>query len=124
MYTTINSSSTKVLDAFLCFNNLVLISFSQTYLDSFTISVYKDTDSFDDVDDLDMDAALSVSISFRGVDTFELEDLIRIPFVSKIDDDNWIFRLARRLSEVVSRVRCDYDSPVLVNFHLNDTEIL
>lgn len=124
MYSVVSSSSTKVLGAFLCFNNLALVSFSQTYLDSFTISIYKDTDSFDDVDDLDMDAALSVSFSFRGVDTFELEDLIRIPFVSKIDDDNWIFRLARRLSGVVSRVRCDYDSPVLVNFQITEGDLV
>ena len=124
MYSVVSSSSTKVLGAFLCFNNLALVSFSQTYLDSFTISIYKDTDSFDDVDDLDMDAALSVSFSFRGVDTFELEELIRIPFVSKIDDDNWIFRLARRLSEVVSRVRCDYDSPVLVNFQITEGDLV
>lgn len=124
MYSVINSADTKVLGAFLCFNNLVLISFSQTYLDSFTISIYKDTDSFDDVDDLDMDAALSVSFSFRGVDTFELEELIRIPFVSKIDDDNWMFRLARRLSEVVSRVRCDYDSPVFVNFQITEGDLV
>lgn len=124
MYSVVSSSSTKVLGAFLCFNNLALVSFSQTYLDSFTISIYKDTDSFDDVDDLDMDAALSVSFSFRGVDTFELEELIRIPFVSKIDDDNWIFRLARSLSGVVSRVRCDYDSPVLVNFQITEGDLV
>jgi hypothetical protein len=124
MYTTINSSSTKVLDAFLCFNNLVLISFSQTYLDSFTISVYKDTDSFDDVDDLDMDAALSVSFSFRSMDVFDLSELMKVPFLSEIDDNNWMLCLARRLSEVVSRVRCDYDSPVLVNFHLNDGDLV
>ena len=124
MYSVVSSSSTKVLGAFLCFNNLALVSFSQTYLDSFAISIYKDTDSFDDVDDLDMDAALSVSFSFRGVDTFELEDLIRIPFVSKIDDDNWIFRLARSLSGVVSRVRCDYDSPVLVNFQITEGDLV
>ena len=125
MYSVVSSSSTKVLGAFLCFNNLVLVSFShQTHLDSFTISIYKDTDSFDDVDDLDMDAALSVSFSFRGVDTFELEEMIKIPFFSEIDDDNWIFRLARRLSGVVSRVRCDYDSPVLVNFQITDGDLV
>lgn len=124
MYTTINSSSTKVLDAFLCFNNLVLIRFSQTYLDSFTISVYKDTDSFDDVDDLDMDASLSVSFSFRSMDVFDLSELMKVPFLSEIDDNNWMLCLARRLSEVVSRVRCDYDSPVLVNFHLNDGDLV
>ena len=124
MYSVVSSSSTKVLGAFLCFNNLALVSFSQTYLDSFTISIYKDTDSFDDVDDLDMDAALSVSFSFRGVDTFELEELIRIPFVSKIDDDNWMFRLARSLSGVVSRVRCDYDSPVFVNFQITEGDLV
>lgn len=124
MYTTINSSSTKVLDAFLCFNNLVLVTFSQTYLDSFTISIYKDTDSFDDVDDLDMDAALSVSFSFRSMDVFDLSELMKVPFLSEIDDNNWMLCLARRLSEVVSRVRCDYDSPVLVNFHLNDGDLV
>lgn len=124
MYNVTNSADTKVLGAFLCFNNLVLVSFSHTYLDSFTISIYKDTDSFDDVDDLDMDAALSVSLSFRDVDTFELEELIRIPFVSEIDDDNWIFCLARRLSRVVSRVRCDYDSPVLVNFQITEGDLV
>lgn len=70
MYSAINSLNTKILAAFLCFNNLVLISSSQEYINSFTISVYKDTNSFDDVDDLDMDAALSISFSFRGIDTF------------------------------------------------------
>ena len=88
MYTTINSSSTKVLGALSCFNNLVLVSFSQTYLDSFTISIYKDNYSFDDVDDLDMDAALSVSFSFRSMDVFDLSELMKVPFVSEIDDDN------------------------------------
>lgn len=124
MYTTINSSSTKVLDAFLCFNNLVLISFSQTYLDSFTISVYKDTDSFDDVDDLDMNAALSVSFSFRGIDIEESAELMKVPLMSDIDDEHWMIHLARRLSEVVSRVRCDYDSPVLVNFQITEGDLV
>ena len=124
MYNTINSADTRVLGAFLCFNNLVLVSFSRTYLDSFTISIYKDTDSFDDVDDLDMDAALSISFSFRSMDVFDLSELMEVPFLSEIDDDNWMFRLARRLSEVVSRVRCDYDSPVLVNFQIDDGDLV
>ena len=124
MYSVVSSSSTKVLGAFLCFNNLALVSFSQTYLDSFTISIYKDTDSFDDVDDLDMDAALSVSFSFRSMDVFDLSELMKVPFLSEIDDNNWMLCLTRRLSEVVSRVRCDYDSPVLVNFHLNDGDLV
>lgn len=120
MYNVVNSSSTKVLGAFLCFNNLVLVSFSQTYLDSFTISIYKNTDSFDDVDDLDMDATLSVSFSFRGIDIEESAELMKVPLMSDIDDEHWMIHLARRLSEVVSRVRCDYDSPVLVNFQITE----
>jgi hypothetical protein len=124
MYTTINSSSTKVLGTLSCFNNLVLISFSQTYLDSFTISIYKDNYSFDDVDDLDMDASLSVSFSFRSMDVFDLSELMKVPFLSEIDDNNWMLCLARRLSEVVSRVRCDYDSPVFVNFKINEGDLV
>ena len=124
MYNVVNSSSTKVLGAFLCFNNLVLVSFSQTYLDSFTISIYKNTDSFDDVDDLDMDAALSVSFSFRGIDIEESAELMKVPLMSDIDDEHWMIHLARRLSEVVSRVRCDYDSPVLVNFQITEGDLV
>ena len=124
MYTTINSSSTKILGALSCFNNLVLISFSQTYLDSFTISIYKDIDSFDDVDDLDMDAALSVSFSFRNIDVFDLVELMKVPLASDIDDNNWMLHLARRLSEVVNRARCDYDSPVFVNFQINEGDLV
>lgn len=124
MYNTINSPDTKVLVALSCFNNLVLISFSQTYLDSFTISIYRDTDSFDDVDDLDMDAALSVSFSFRGIDIEESAELMKVPLMSDIDDEHWMIHLARRLSEVVSRVRCDYDSPVLVNFQIDDGDLV
>ena len=123
MYTTINSSSTKILGALSCFNNLVLISFNQTYLDSFTISIYKDTDSFDDVDYLDMDAALSVSFSFRGISASDSAELMIVPDELNIDSSNWIVCLARRMSEIVSRSRCNYDSPVFINFQVNDTDL-
>lgn len=125
MYNTIDSPDTKVLGALSCFNNVVLISFSQTHLDSFTISIYKDTDSFDDVDDLDMDAALSVSFSFRNIDLVdESAELMKVPLMSDIDDEHWIIHLACQFSEIVSRVRCDYGSPVLVNFQITEGDLV